>query len=94
MEEKEVQTTGFTQNEEPTYEQLEQQIAGLKGMNNQLIMQLQQLNMSNLFKRLDYLLKVIELKSGFKDKKFVDKCEEEIISHLTLPEVPEETTEE
>ena len=49
------------QAEKPSYEQLEREVAGLKSMNNQLIMQLQQMNMGNLCKRLDYLFKVLEV---------------------------------
>ena len=60
MEEKEK-----VQAEKPSYEQLERDIAGLKSMNNQLLMQLQQINMSNLFKRLDYLFKVVEFREVF-----------------------------
>lgn len=33
------------QSDKPSYEQLEKEINGLKSMNNQLIMQLQQINM-------------------------------------------------
>ena len=78
MEEKNV----TTQAEKPTYEQLEREVAGLRGMNNQLIAQLQQMNMGNLFKRLDYLFKVVESKDAF-NPEFVDRCTEEIMFHMT-----------
>lgn len=74
------------QAEKPSYEQLEREIAGLKGMNNQLIMQLQQMNMGNLFKRLDYLFKVVESREAF-NADFADRCAEEIEGHMTPPEV-------
>lgn len=77
------------QAEKPSYEQLEREVAGLKGMNNQLIMQLQQMNMGNLFKRLDYLFKVVEFKEAF-DVDFVTKCTREIEGHMTPPETAEE----
>lgn len=79
------------QAQKPTYEQLEKEVAGLKGMNNQLFMQLQQLNMGNLFKRLDYLFKVVENREAF-NADFANKCAEEIQSHMTPPE-NEDTSE-
>jgi len=88
------------QAEKPTYEQLEREVAGLKGMNNQLIMQLQQMNMGNLFKRLDYLFKVLEvaptLPADVLNPEFVAQCAKEIEVHMTPPEqvVEEPDTEE
>lgn len=83
------------QAEKPTYEQLEREVAGLKGMNNQLIMQLQQMNMGNLFKRIDYLFKVLEVAPSF-NPEFVSQCAKEIELHMTPPEqvVEEPDTEE
>lgn len=68
----------------PSYEQLEKDIASLKSMNNQLIMQLQQVNISTLFKRLDYLFKVVEFREAFNEE-FVNNCVEEIEVHITPP---------
>lgn len=76
------------QAEKPSYEQLEKELVGIKGMNNQLMMQLQQMNMGNLFKRLDYLFKVVELKDAF-NSDFALKCAEEIEGLMTPPEEPE-----
>ena len=76
------------QSDKPSYEQLEKEINGLKGMNNQLIIQLQQINMQNLFKRLDYLFNVLKFKESF-SVEFVDKCSKEIENYLTLPEAEE-----
>lgn len=73
------------QAEKPSYEQLEREVVGLRGMNNQLIMQLQQMNMGNLFKRLDYLFKVVEFREAF-NTDFAAKCAEEIEDHMTPPE--------
>ena len=84
MEEKEK-----VQAEKPSYEQLERDIAGLKSMNNQLLMQLQQINMSNLFKRLDYLFKVVEFREVF-NADFAKRCADEIEGHITLPETADE----
>lgn len=75
--------------EKPTYEQLENEVRGLRSMNSQLMMQLQQMNMQNLFKRIDYLFKVVENREGF-NSDFVIKCAEELEGHLTLPEPAEE----
>lgn len=77
------------QAEKPSYEQLEREVAGLKGMNNQLIMQLQQMNMGNLFKRLDYLFKVVEFREAF-NADFATRCAEEIEGHMTPPETADE----
>lgn len=72
----------------PSYEQLEKDVASLKSMNNQLIMQLQQVNISTLFKRLDYLFKVVEFREAF-NKEFVNNCVEEIEIHITPPKEEE-----
>lgn len=69
----------------PSYEQLEKENLSLKGMNNQLIMQLQSMNITTLFKRLDYLFKVVEFKDAFSTG-FVTKCTKEIERHMTPPE--------
>lgn len=80
MEEKEK-----VQAEKPNYEQLEKEVAGLKSMNNQLIMQLQQMNMGNLFKRLDYLFKVVEFREAF-SANFAKRCADEIEELVTPSE--------
>lgn len=83
------------QAEKPSYEQLEREVAGLKSMNNQLIMQLQQMNMGNLFKRLDYLFKVLEvapkLSTDVLNPEFVTQCAKEIEMHMTPTESAEES---
>lgn len=78
------------QAEKPSYEQLEREVAGLKSMNNQLIMQLQQMNMGNLFKRLDYLFKVLETAPSL-NPEFVAQCAKEIEMHMTPTEPEEES---
>lgn len=84
MEEKEK-----LQAEKPSYENLEREVAGLKSMNNQLIMQLQQMNMGNLFKRLDYLFRVVEFREAF-NADFAKRCADEIEEHMTPPEAVDE----
>lgn len=85
MEEKEIVK------EEPTVEQCKKFIEALKSQNSQLIHQIQSMNLSNMFKRLDYLFKVVENATIF-DMEFVDKCVDEIKELITPPE--EEKIEE
>lgn len=80
MEEKEVTATPT----EPTKEQYMEFIKALKSQNAQLMHQLQNANMINMFKRLDYLFKVVENAPMF-DEAFVDKCVEEIKELMTPP---------
>lgn len=88
------ENTEKVQAEKPSYEQLEREVAGLKSMNNQLIMQLQQMNMGNLFKRLDYLFKVLEVAPKLPEDvlslEFMAQCAKEIEAHMTPPEPAEE----
>lgn len=77
--------------EKMSYEQLENIAHQLSEQNKQLYMKLQSANMTNLFKRLDYLFKVIENSDKF-NKEFVNKCLTEIESSMTIPE--EEDKEE
>lgn len=84
MEEKEVKA-------EPTVEQYKKFVEALKSQNAQLIYQLQGANLNNMFKRLDYLFKVVENAAMF-DEAFVDQCIAEIKELMTPPE--EEKTEE
>lgn len=84
MEEKEVKA-------EPTVEQYKKLVEALKSQNAQLIYQLQGANLNNMFKRLDYLFKVVENAAMF-DEAFVDQCIAEIKELMTPPE--EEKTEE
>lgn len=85
MEEKEVVKA------EPTVEQYKKFIEALKSQNAQLMYQLQGANLNNMFKRLDYLFKVVENAAMF-DEAFVDQCIAEIKELMTPPE--EEKTEE
>lgn len=82
MEEKEVVKA------EPTIEQYRQAVEALKSQNAQLMYQLQNASMANLFKRLDYLFKVVENASMF-DEAFIDKCITEIKELMTPPETEE-----
>lgn len=71
-----------------SYEELENVANQLSKQSEQLYMKLQESNMYNTFKRLDYLFKVVENEMSF-DNEFVEKCTKEIVDLLTIPE-PEE----
>lgn len=71
-----------------SYEQLENVAHQLSEQAKQLYTRLQEVNMTNIFKRLDYLFKVIENAHAF-NKEFVSKCVDEIESIMTVPESEE-----
>ena len=74
--------------EKISYEQLEGVAHQLSEQNRQLFAKLQELNMTNVFKRLDYLFKVIENGHMFKQN-FLEKCIAEVESLMTVPEQEE-----
>ena len=71
--------------EKLSYEQLEEVARQMEGQLRQVYAKLQDANMSNLFKRLDFLFKVLETEHMF-PLAFVQKCADEIKSILTIPE--------
>lgn len=79
--------------EKMSYEQLEQVAHQLSEQARQLYSQLQKSNMTNMFKRLDYLFKVVENGHMFKQN-FLEKCIAEIEELMTVPEVEEDNKEE
>ena len=94
MEEKEVKAPN---SEKLSYEQLENVAHQLSEQNRQLYAKLQEMQVSNMFKRLDYLFKVGE-NTGVFSIDFHTRWVEEIESLMTIPEEPQEekkeTTEE
>lgn len=72
-----------------TYEQLEQIAGNLSNQVQQLNVQLQQANMFNTFKRLDYCFKVLEVyptvATAMFSLDFVKKCAKEIEEIMTPP---------
>lgn len=74
--------------EKMSYEQLENVAHQLSEQNRQLFAKLQELNMVNIFKRLDYLFKVVENGHMFKQD-FLEKCIAEIESLMTVSEQEE-----
>lgn len=79
--------------EKMSYEQLENVAHQLSEQAKQLYMKLQAANMSNIFKRLDYLFKVLENGHMFRQD-FVDKCVSEIEELMSVPEETEEAETE
>ena len=79
--------------EKMSYEQLENVAHQLSEQAKQLYMKLQAANMSNMFKRLDYLFKVVENGHMFKQD-FLEKCITEIEEIMTVPEEAEEDDKE
>lgn len=82
-----------TKTPELTYEQLTSVANNLSRENHALKQQLQEMNYFNLFKRLDYLFKVVENASAF-DVSFVDACKTEITNLMTNVEETDAPTEE
>lgn len=68
-----------------SYEELENVARELSQQNQQLNMMIQKSNMSNAFKRLDYLFKVLECRDCF-NSDFIVACSDEIVNIMTIPE--------
>ena len=79
--------------EKMSYEQLENIAHQLSEQSKQLYAKLQAANMNNMFKRLDYLFKVVENGHMFKQD-FLEKCVAEIEEIITVPEEAEEDNKE
>lgn len=82
--------TPMAQPEKLSYEQLENVAAELQQRCTTLYTELQNANMFNIFKRLDYLFKVVENNTRF-PADFARKCVDEIVTLMVLP--TEEKTE-
>ena len=76
--------------EKMSYEQLENIAHQLSEQAKQLYMKLQAANMGTMFKRLDYLFKVVENGHMFKQD-FLEKCIAEIESLMVVPEQEEKS---
>lgn len=79
-----------TKKSELTYEQLTEIANQLSRDNHALRQQMQEMNYFNLFKRLDYLFKVVENDTKFTTD-FVTTCHNEIVNLMTAVEEPTET---
>ena len=78
----EMPTPEVQENTKMSYEELER-------VANDLYVRLQQSDMTNMFKRLDYLFKVIKLKESFTPT-FVERCVKEVEMMITIPEETKE----
>lgn len=67
-----------------TYEQLNEACNQLFQQNQQLRKKLDEVSAFNAFKRLDYLLKVIELSDIIGDAEFTDNCIKELKEAMTI----------
>lgn len=88
MEEKKAVATKADKPEKMSYEQLENVAHQLSEQAKHLYAKLQEANMTNMFKRLDYLFKVVENAHAFSEE-FVAKCVAEIEDLMTVPESEE-----
>lgn len=86
MEEKEVKSNN---GKKLSYSELENVAHQLSEQTKQLYMKLQSVNMNNMFKRLDYLFKVIENGNMFKQD-FLERSINEIEELMTIPEEAKE----
>ena len=80
--------------EEPkklTYEQLYNVAHQLSNQNVALRQKLSEANLINMFKRLDYLFKVLEMYKMFDDK-FVYNCTKEIVEFMTPSDEEKDNT--
>lgn len=73
-----------------SYEELENIARQLGSQCEQLYSKYKELDLSNFFKRLDYLFKVVENKHSLAPD-FVEKCAKEIVEMMTPPEEPKKS---
>ena len=71
--------------EKMSYEELENIAHQLSEQSRVLMQKLQEANMGNMFKRLDYLFKIIEFEHRFDDN-FTNNCVKEIQDMISIPE--------
>jgi hypothetical protein len=88
---------GEEKKEKMTYEQLEniahqmsEQSRNLYTQNQQLVKALEESNMSNFFKRLDYLWAIIHSESVYLTEDFKIECSKEFMEMMTSKEEPKE----
>ena len=103
MEEKEVKKTvkmEIAQNNtggqqaKLSYEELNDACAQLSQQNQYLVRQMRQMDMTNMFRRLDYLFKVLENAHVIKDTDFINSCVSEIKEAMTIDTSKDDKNEE
>jgi len=78
-----------------TYEELENVCHQLSEQARVLYQKLQNANLENSFRRLDYLFEVVRKPEIFADcPEFYNSCKQEIVGALTVPETKEEDKKE
>lgn len=82
-----------TNNEKMSYEQVSNIAHQLSNQVNELYRKLQAANLNNMFKRLDYLFKVVENSHVFSPD-FTDACIKEIEEMMTIPQESSTKNEE
>lgn len=80
------------QSRKVSYEQLENIAHQLSEQNSQLVRKLQEINMQNVFARLNFLFRVVEFGSKFPEE-FLTKCINEIVSLMTVESTDTEKEE-
>ena len=91
MEEKDVKVEGEDMPKKFTYEELENIAGNLSSQVQQLTARLQEANMFNVFKRLDYCFKVIENASAF-NPDFINVIVTEVEAAMTIKEEDKEVS--
>lgn len=86
-------TAKMTKKEKMSYEELENIAHQLSEQSRVLIQKLQDANMTNAFKRLDYLFKVIDMAHMFEEE-FVTECVNEVKGLIQIPEEIDPNVEE
>lgn len=77
-----------------TYEELNNICGQLYAQNQKLVQQLRQIDQVSMFKRMEYLLKIVELSDKINDAEFINYCIEDIKAGIILPEESKEETKE
>ena len=81
---KTVEMNASQENKKLSYKELNEVCMRLEQQNQYLVRELQKVNLTNMFKRLDYLFKVVEYSHSFGDAEFVGNCIEEIKEAMTI----------
>lgn len=81
---KTVEMNASQENKKLSYDELNEVCMRLEQQNQYLVRELQKANLTNMFKRLDYLFKVVEYSHSFGDAEFVGNCIEEIKEAMTI----------
>lgn len=92
MEEKDVKVEGEDMPKKFTYEELENIAGNLSSQVQQLTARLQEANMFNVFRRLDYCFKVIENASVF-NPDFINVIVTEVEAAMTIKEEGKEVSD-